>query len=35
MKKFGFLLIIGLCLMICAGDKKEMSEEDGKKKPMP
>ena len=31
MKKFGFLLIIGLCLMICAGDKKEMSGEDEKR----
>ena len=31
MKKLGFLIFIGLCLMICAGDKKEMSANDEKR----
>ncbi|MBQ9335704.1 MAG: tetratricopeptide repeat protein [Lentisphaeria bacterium] len=31
MKTFGFLIFIGLCLIICAGDKKEMSADDEKR----
>ncbi len=31
MKTFGFLIFIGLCLIICAGDKKEMSANDEKR----